>query len=430
MRIEGNFKQRIILTLLLAVSILEDISLIIFNRIDSIVNVDLYNYGLSFSSEWATRYWNISYLYQETLVIIITMVGISILVLLLVKKHRIFSKAVTLLFVTTAIGVKIYSIYLFYNLDYLVNHDLYFYGLQFSPEWIPTYWTYAHSSVSIAIFTVVLMLTSIILLIIGKRDSKLSPMKLTYSLLLSLGTISLVISIIYVSSILAFIGLGLIFWGVVLTYIRTNEFVKKNILDSAISSQQLAISQVLNQIEVNAKPIYLPPKYFTNPETSKAYIARKKDAQLPSPELIQKEEHNFLTKDSSGLLLTPSGAELAKLFEKTLETNFNKVDLQYLKQNLPKLIVDSLEIAQTFKMKIEGNEIYVKVSNSIDGNLYAKNDQETNSFFSITSPLSSAIACAIAKVTGQPIRIERIETVRGGKDLTLEYKILEESFQQ
>lgn len=428
MRSERNFKQKIILTLLLAVSILEGISLILFNRIDSIINTDLYNYGLRFSPVWATRYWNTSYLYQELLVITIIIVGLSMLVLLLpVKMHQTASKAVSLFLVATATIIIIFSLHLFYNLDYLVNNDLYSYGLQFSPGWIPNYWTYAHSTVSIAIIIVIMMLASIILLISGKRKAKLSPTKLTYSLLLTLGAVSLVISIIYASSILAFIGLGLVFWGIVVTYIKTEEFVKKSIMNSTISSQQLAISQVLKQIEFKGKPVYLPPKYFTNPETSKAYIAREKDFQLPSFELIQKEENHLLTTDSLGVLLVPSGAGLAKLFEKTLETNFTMVDLEYLEQKLPKLIVDSLEIAQTFKMKVESKKIDVKITNSIYSDLYPKDDPGANSYLSITFPLSSAIACSLTKAIGQPIRIERLEISRGGRDLTVEYAILEET---
>ena len=121
------------------------------------------------------------------------------------------------------------------------------------------------------------------------------------------------------------------------------------------------------------------------------------------------------------------GSKVAKLFEKTLETNFTKVDLEYLEQKLPKLIVDSLEIAQTFKMKVESKKIYVKITNSIYSDLYPKDGPGTNSYLSITFPLSSAIACALTKATGQPIRIERLEISRGGKDLTVEYAMLEET---
>jgi hypothetical protein len=65
------------------------------------------------------------------------------------------------------------------------------------------------------------------------------------------------------------------------------------------------------------------------------------------------------------VLITPPGAELARLAEKTLKTNFNGANLQYLQQNLPDLLIDELEITQYFSMEIENEKIRVMIEGSV-----------------------------------------------------------------
>ena len=166
-------------------------------------------------------------------------------------------------------------------------------------------------------------ITSITLISLGARKLvRINPAKLTYSTLITTGAIALFTSIIYTSSILAFIGLGLLFWGIIFTYIRTEEYAKKILLDTTASSQQATLNHIIQELQYEGDAIYLPPKYFRNPETHKAYIPEQKNTQLPRPEQIQEHEQDFLIEKPPGVLFTPPGAELSKLFEKTLKTNF------------------------------------------------------------------------------------------------------------
>ena len=52
----------------------------------------------------------------------------------------------------------------------------------------------------------------------------------TSGTMLLLGIVALLASVIYASSILAFIGLGLVFWGAILLYVEPEEHIKKVIL--------------------------------------------------------------------------------------------------------------------------------------------------------------------------------------------------------
>jgi len=258
------------------------------------------------------------------------------------------------------------------------------------------------------------------------KRHRVSLTKATGWILLSLGATALAGSILYSSQISAFIGLGLIFWGAILTYIQTEEYIKQNLLDATALPPLITLNQTLQELDYNGKAIYLPPKYFKNPETTKAYIPKQKEGKLPTPEQIQEQENKLFIENPQGMLITPPGAELTKLFEKTLETNFTRVDLQYLQQNLPKLFIENLEIAQNFEIETENNKVHVKIENSTYKNLAKLNTQLSNLYTSLGCPLSSAIASALAKATGKPIIIQNQRISEDGKDIEIEYGIIQE----
>jgi hypothetical protein len=255
---------------------------------------------------------------------------------------------------------------------------------------------------------------------------KILPARAVGLTLLGIGAIALTVSIIYVSSILAFVGLGLVFWGIIVTYIQTEEYVKETLLQATVLSSLATLDQMTQEMNCTGKAVYLPPKYFTDPEASKVYVPKQKDGKLPTPEQIQNQETRFLIENPQGILVTPPGAGLTRLFEETLGTRFTRVDLKYLQQNMPKLFIEDLEIAQNFEMQIENNKILVKIENSAYKNLTEKVEKLSNVYSLLGCPVSSAIACALAKATGKPIIIENQRTSEDGIKMEIEYRVLEE----
>jgi len=243
---------------------------------------------------------------------------------------------------------------------------------------------------------------------------------------LSLGSLSLVISIVFNSQILAFIGLGLTFWGIILIYIKSEEYVKESLLKATSLSALATLNQIMEEFSYKEKAIYLPPKYLKNPEDNRAYIPKDKISRLPTPEQIQVEDKLFI-ENPYGILMMPPGSELARLFEKTLETSFTGVDLQYLQINLPKLFIDELEIAQNIDINVETNKVHIKIENSNYQNLARETMRFSKLYESLGCPLSSAIACALAKATGKPITIEKQEINEKNKTIRIEYRIMEEA---
>ena len=431
MKIQVPFKPKIILALLLAVAIMDALSILFFYRIDATVNGDLYRYGLQFNYAWAGPYWGYSQLFLSSLAIAIILTGISIasFSLYVRKRSTVFIVACCVLLIVGT-GLALFSVYLFYGIDYIVHNDLYLFGLRFSYEWASNYWTYARLMLALIGLASATALTSTTLIFLStQKVVKISPAKLTYSTLITTGTIALFTSIISTSSILAFIGLGLIFWGIIFAYIRTEEYTKKVLLDATASQQMATLNQIIQELEYKGNAIYLPPKYLKDPEANKAYISKQKETNLPAPEQIQKQETRFFIENPPGILLTPPGAGLARLFEKTFKTNFTRVDLQHLQQNMPKLFIEDLEIAKNFEMDTQNNKIRVKIENSVYKALNIETEKPSSIYSTLGSPLSSAIACVLAKSTGKPIIIEKQETSKDGRDVTIEYRILDEEEQ-
>ena len=323
-----------------------------------------------------------------------------------------------------ALLTTVFSLFTFTSIDNIINNDLYQHGLQFDYKWARPYWDYS------SLFSGSLIMTPLLINFsaqqkIQTKTVKKSPAKLASCILIATGTIALLLSIWYVSSILAFIGLGLLFWGILFAYIRTDEYTKKALLDTTAYSQTALLNQLLQELDYIGNPIYLPPKFFKNPETYKAYIPKQNGTSLPTPEQIQKQDQQLFIQKPLGILITPPGSELTKLFEKTLNTNFNRVDLLYLQQNMPKLLIEDLEIVNNFEMEIESNKISVTLENSV----YTLDKETETQLSTLSYPLGSAIACALAKTTGKSIIIEKQQISQNSKAVTIIYRIMDEEAQ-
>ena len=152
----------------------------------------------------------------------------------------------------------------------------------------------------------------------------------------------------------------------------------------------------------------------------------KEDLKIPKTGFTQDNSDPYVITPQ-GMLATPPGAYLARYFEKKLETSLTKVDLQYVQNNLPKIIIEELEIAHDFKINIkQQTQIVTKTSNSIFNKQTNTKNQSEATLNDSLSPLNSAIACAIAKTTGQLVKIEKSQTSNNGKDLEITYDLLVE----
>lgn len=256
-----------------------------------------------------------------------------------------------------------------------------------------------------------------------RKQKRKSSETVAYSLLLS-GAISIIASIIYSASILAFIGLGVTFWGALLLFIKPTKYVKASFLNSTTLSSLTLIDQIITNLNYKGKAIYLPPRYIKAVKGGIMFIPLKENIVIPPAEQIA-EEKVFL-RNPKGICLTPLGLDLENIYENELGKNFVKVDLNYLQNNLPKLFIEDLEIAENIEINIKGKIIQVKITESIYNDFCKEARKLSNICKSLGCPLCSSLAIALTRATGKPIIIKKHEFSQDDKTIEVYYKIVEE----
>ncbi|MFX0092576.1 MAG: hypothetical protein ACFFBD_12505 [Candidatus Hodarchaeota archaeon] len=245
---------------------------------------------------------------------------------------------------------------------------------------------------------------------------------IAYVLLLS-GIIALLTSIVTSLSILAFTGLSLTFWGALLLYIKPTKYVKVNLLNSITSSLLISLNQIITDLDYKGQAIYLPPKFLNDPKSGRLFISSKKGVIIPSIEEINEEK--VLIKNPKGILLIPPGLDLANLYEMELGKAFRKIKLDHLRNILPKLFVENLEIAQDLEINLENNFIKVRIKGLINKNLCHATKELQNICGSIGCPICSSIAIALSRATEIPITIDKIATSEYKEDVEITFRLLE-----
>lgn len=100
--------------------------------------------------------------------------------------------------------------------------------------------------------------------------------------------------------------------------------------------------------------------------------------------------------------------------------------MAYLQQNLPKLLIEHLEIAETAEIQAQNGKVTIELT----GNIFTEICQETQihpkTHQAVGCLLSSAIACALAKATGKAITITKETKNPSNKTTIIEYQIEED----
>jgi len=253
------------------------------------------------------------------------------------------------------------------------------------------------------------------------RRQRFGPLMIASSLL-TIGAVALISSIVFFSSILAFIGLGLTFWGALFFFIKPVAYVRAKLLDSTAVPSLVAIDKILTDEACQGKGVYLAPKSEEGSRNGMVFIAANNEIAIPSMDEIAGGK--VFLKNSKGVCLLPPGYGLAKLFEKELGVDFSKVDLDYLQKNLPKLLVEDLEIVEEFSMDVNGELVEVKMVGSIYQDLCHEVKKLANICTRIGCPICSAIGCVLAKVTGNPVVFEGDKVSSDGIEIQARYRII------
>ncbi len=266
-----------------------------------------------------------------------------------------------------------------------------------------------------------------------KRDvlkSSRTPSGKIGFILLAIGALTLVGSVVNTSTVLAFIGLGLTFWGALLLFARPVKFVRGSLLDSTAISSYTTIDRIVQDLNYKGKPVYIPPypkeaylpEYLKGLKEMIVFIPAEDVVAMPTIEEMAKKQ--FLLKNPKGICIAPPGYGLVSLFERELKTEFTQINLDELYDALPTIIVNNLELAKEFEINPEKDLIHIKIIDSVYKDLYSR-EQGFKSIHSIGCPLTSAIACALAKTTGKLVAIVKDMISPDSKTIEVWYQTLE-----
>jgi len=243
------------------------------------------------------------------------------------------------------------------------------------------------------------------------------------------GVLALIFSIINSSNILAFIGLGLTFWGALFFFVRPVRYVQSSLLDSTATSTYTTIDRIVRDLKFKGKSYYIPPypKEVYLPEYLKGLkepvvFMSADTGGVPSIEELAKSK--FLLQNPNGICIAPPGLGLSTQFEKELRKDITQLQIGELCESLPPLIVENLRLAKEVEIKVEENQIHAKIFDSAYKNLYTT-EENLKSVHTLGCPLVSAIACAIAKATGKMITLQKDSMSADGQTLEVWYGFME-----
>ena len=234
----------------------------------------------------------------------------------------------------------------------------------------------------------------------------MSTDKLVGLALLSFGALAIVPSTFYESTVLAFIGLTLVFWGCLFLLVLPGKHLRSEVMAHMSSSSLSAIDQIITDLRLKGKPVYVPvPRrsyvpYQIGVRSEFVYVPES-DAE------IEIELEQAFMKNPKGLRLIPLGLDLTDLMEKKSGLDFHDLDLSSIAEVLPSLITRELEIAENFKMTLKDSSVHTEMEKAACQDLCEVASKMEHICPYIGCPVTSSIACILTRVTNKPIILER-----------------------
>jgi hypothetical protein len=234
---------------------------------------------------------------------------------------------------------------------------------------------------------------------------------------LAAGVFLLVYSIIMQMQVVAFIGLGLTFWGAVLALARSGKYVESGLLDSSARATYATIDRMINDLKNSGQGYYIPaypkdvflPDYLKNLKEPVVYISESFDGK---PSIDELAAGKFLSAQSRGFFVASPGAGIMTEIEKQLHLDISKINLNELCEILPKCLTENLNLARNAEMTLQPDGANFKAVGILYESLY-KQESRPKSADLLGCPVVSAVACALAKASGKTVIIKEQVTLPG-----------------
>jgi len=253
--------------------------------------------------------------------------------------------------------------------------------------------------------------------------------RISVSFLIS-GLMSLIFSLYSESQILALIGLGLTFWGVLFLLVKPVKLVEGKLLYSATISTYTTTDRIISDFRYKGRGYYIPPypkdvylpEYLKGLKDPVVFVSAANDSKMPPIEAIAKGK--FTSKNPEGVLLVPPGSGILSQIEEKSNVDFTKMDLNELCTIMPRFILQDLNLAKEMEMEPNENQVYLRIFDSLYKNLYSVRNN-LKSVNLLGCPIVSAVACALAKTSGKTITVQKQQVSPDGLTIEVWYRIVQ-----
>lgn len=227
------------------------------------------------------------------------------------------------------------------------------------------------------------------------------------------------------SIIMELAGLGLVFWGVIMLYISPQRFVPEKVVEAMSISTTKSIDKLLVNMNYGGRTIFLHPKHLKGLSHGYVFIPYEQRDQniLPNDEALAEEK--LVYENPRGIFMVAPSRGMVELIEKEIDSNLAASDMTYVREILPKLLVNNLRMVDS--MTIEENHGFIRVR--MEGESAARVcltvSKETTIGTHFGCPLCASLGLIFSKVTGKPVSIEENSVSEADYSITTTYRTLE-----
>ncbi len=245
---------------------------------------------------------------------------------------------------------------------------------------------------------------------------KTSTYHLVGYFLLGIGFVAITASILFASTILAFVGLGLAFWGMLAFFVQPQKYVQSDLMNATALSSLRTIDKMMTGIGIREKGVYIP----SGEQKAVVFVPKEPFSHIPEAGAI--EGKTFL-EDPEGMLVVPPGLALASLIEKKLGFTLKDSGVETVVRALPKVLVEDLEIVRDVEIHVKGDRVNVKLVDSIYAD-FCREIRDTSRRCGLGCPMCSALACILAVASGKPVVFDEDELSSDKKTTHSSYELL------
>jgi len=247
---------------------------------------------------------------------------------------------------------------------------------------------------------------------------KVASERIGYAML-GVGSLALILSIIFTSTILAFVGLGLTFWGVLVFFVRPHKYVRSDLMDASAQSTLKSIDEIMVGMGYHERGVYVR----SSSGKAVVFVPTQPFSMIPAGTAV--DAQTFL-EDPKGLVLTPPGLALSNLIEKKLGFELVDCGMEKLVQTLPKVLVEDLEIVRDVQVEVREDFVEFRLVDSIFTD-FCKQIRESSRRCGLGCPMCSALACILTVATGKPVTFEEDKEAGDGHTTISDYHLLSEA---